>query len=142
MLSGAYPQHAREIEEGLAASVGIELRRPLFSPQMVQFAFCAPESVRLRGRTDKYLHRKAMTGLLPESVLQRQTKADFMITFRGPLAAMGEYFCGELARSGRTWFDAARLASLYRQLGDPMHGGEPEWRLWTLFGCDALVSGR
>ena len=140
MLTGAYPQHARELEEGLAADVAIELRRPLFSPRMVQFAFSTPEYIRLRGRTDKYLHRKAMTGFLPEPVLQRQTKADFMITFRWQLAAMGEYFCGELARSGRTWFDAAGLASLYRLAGDPMQFGEPEWRLWTLFGCDALVT--
>src|SRR5208282_3268131 len=60
MLSAAYSQHARDIEEGLAASVGIELRRPLFSAPMVQFAFCTPESIRLRGQTDKYLHRRAM----------------------------------------------------------------------------------
>jgi asparagine synthase (glutamine-hydrolysing) len=139
MLSGAFPQHARELEEGLAASVGIELRRPLFSAQMVQFAFCTPESIRLRGRTDKYLHRRAMTGLLPESVLQRQTKADFTITFQWHLAAMGEFFRSELARSGRTWVDAGQLASLYRQTCDPRHLGAPEWRLWTLFGCDALV---
>ena len=142
MLSGAYPQHARDLEEGLAASVGIELRRPLFSAQMVQFAFCTPESIRVRGRTDKYLHRRAMTGLLPESVLQRQTKADFMITFQWHLAAMGEFFRSEVARSGRTWVDAGQLASLYRQTCAARDPGTPEWRLWTLFGCVALVSAR
>jgi asparagine synthase (glutamine-hydrolysing) len=142
MLSGAFPQHARDLEEGLSASVGIELRRPLFSAPMVEFAFSTPEGIRLRGQTDKYLHRKAMTGLLPEAVLQRQTKADFMITFEWHLAAMGELFRGELARAGRTWVDAGQVGSLYRRIGDPTHPGAPEWRLWTLFGCAALVSGR
>lgn len=141
MLSAAYSGHARDLEEGLAARAGIELRRPFFSPQMVQFAFSTPEWIRLRGRTDKYLHRKAMSGLLPESVLKRATTADFMITFQWQLSGMREFFRSEFAGAGRNWVESDQLARLHRQIGDPRHCGVPEWKLWTLFGCDALVSG-
>jgi asparagine synthase (glutamine-hydrolysing) len=139
-LTGAYSAHARDLEEGLAASIGIELRRPLFTPAIVQFAFAMPESLKLRGRTDKYLHRQAMEGFLPPSVRDRHSKADFMVTFRWHLGRTGDISVQDLNRASGAWVAAEGLAQLHARLGDPAHSGAPEWTLWTLFGCDALAA--
>lgn len=59
----------------MAASVGIELRRPFFDSSFVQLACRIPDRFKLRA------HRqvpapKAMTGLLPETIIMRETKAE------------------------------------------------------------------
>jgi asparagine synthase (glutamine-hydrolysing) len=140
LLVSAYSAGARELEEGLAADVGIELRRPFFSHPMVQFAFAAPARYRLRGTTDKNLHRKALTGLLPEPVRTRRTKADFMVTFRWHRAEIDEAFARHRDHASADWVDGDQLARLHARFGDPRCAGAPEWMLWTLFGCEALAS--
>ena len=70
-----------EMEERMAASCCAELRRPFFSANIIQFSLSTPERWRLRGNIDKYLHRKAAAGLLPENVRRRQEKAEFTVTY-------------------------------------------------------------
>ena len=136
-LSSAYAAHARELMERMAGSVGVELRQPLCDPRLVEFSFSTPEWLRLRGRTNKYLHRRAMRGLLPERILKRETKADFMVTFHWHLAEMGDFFCRDVFQSGRAWVNPGRVSGLFKEIGHT-EDGTPEWQLWTLFGCDAL----
>ena len=139
-LASAFSANARELEEGLAAGVGIELRRPFFSHQMIQFALNTPQRTRLRGNTDKYLHRKAMAGLLPESVLTRTNKADFMITFQWHHKELVEAFGHRCPGAAARWVDGDHVAEFFAQFGYPQFEGAPEWKLWTLFGCEALIS--
>ena len=81
-LNSAYGLLARESEERLCAWAGLEIRRPFWDKRLVEFAFATPERLRCSGTTSKALHRLAMTALLPESVLGRTSKADFMLAFR------------------------------------------------------------
>lgn len=124
----------------MAASVGIELRRPFYDSHLIQFAFTTPERFKLRGRIDKYLHRKAMTGLLPDAVLTRESKAEFTITFRWHLSELQEMFIQDICHRAYDWVDPGSVAKLYDRAGRDRHSSEPEWMLWTLFGCKALIS--
>jgi asparagine synthetase B (glutamine-hydrolysing) len=58
-----------------ASEWGIEPRHPLLDPAMVRFALSLPERQRRRGRTIKYVLRRAVR--LPDSVGTRLTKSDF-----------------------------------------------------------------
>ena len=130
---------AREAEDRMAAMSGLELRWPFFNLQLAQFAFASPDRIRLRGRTNKFVHRKAMSGYLPEDILNRRTKADFMITYRQYLRGMVSEFCREIPQRRPGWVKADELANLYKltQRG-ATPDGMPEWQLWGVFGCDAV----
>ena len=80
-LYDAYQMLAIEMAERHYAQVGLEIRQPFWNARMVEFALATPERSRLRGNQDKWLHRRAMQGLLPEDVLRRSSKAEFSVTF-------------------------------------------------------------
>ncbi|RPI72708.1 MAG: hypothetical protein EHM38_01530, partial [Geobacteraceae bacterium] len=139
MLAGAYSIFARETEERLCSHAGLELRRPFWDPRIVQFSFVTPERLRLRGRTTKTLHRTAMIGLLPEKVLMRETKADFMIAFRQYMPEMKETLTRNIPARHPEWILTKGVVDLYEQSGKLEYSGWPEWMMWSLFGCDALL---
>ncbi len=142
MLTSAFLAHARETEEALAAESGIELRRPFLARDLVEFAIAAPDSVRLRGRTDKYLHRLSMRDHLPEVVRTRETKAEFVITFRWHLRELESTLRDDIHRANSAWVVNGSVAQLPAKAFDPTQRNSPEWQLWTLFGCDALATAR
>lgn len=141
MLSGAYAAMAREGEERLSSSLGIELRRPFWDARMVQFAFSTADRLRVRGAVDKAMHRRAMKDLLPLSVLERNTKADFMVAFRWHWPELKEALMQRKEGSDRVqrWVNPAHVQRLYDQGSAIEHSGWPEWLLWTLFACDAML---
>lgn len=59
------------------AKSGLESRSPMLSRAFIEFCSTTPERIRLRGGTKKFVHRKAMEGLLPPEVCERPTKAYF-----------------------------------------------------------------
>lgn len=56
----------------MAAS--LEVRLPFLAYPLVEFALSLPASLKLRGMTTKYLLKKAVTPLLPESIIKRPKK--------------------------------------------------------------------
>ena len=64
-----------------AAASGIELRDPLFSRTMVEFAFSTRLSWLSRGRDHRHLHRQTLKSVLPEDVRLRRTEAEFSVTY-------------------------------------------------------------
>ncbi len=129
-LNNAFNIHARESEEQLAAGQGIELRLPFWQKDMVQFSFSTPEQWKLRGYVNRTIHRKAMSGLLPDLILQRHSKADFMCTYQRPLK--------ELKRDKAEYFPEI-TEKLWDNCNDAHSYGLPEWMLWTLFSCDCVA---
>jgi asparagine synthase (glutamine-hydrolysing) len=74
--------------------VALEVRVPLLSQAMIEFAFSLPEEIRyLDGRT-KGLFRHALRGRLPETILNRGKKG-----FGMPTREWGAAFAGD----GRSW---------------------------------------
>jgi asparagine synthase (glutamine-hydrolysing) len=133
-LESAFSAHARELEDRLAADAGIELRYPFHSESLVAFSFATPEHMRLRGKTTKYLHRRAMVGVLPPKVVARATKASFMCSFRTSLDTLTE---GLEAPAG--WVDAASIPKIATLVGRDQ-GNWAEFMLWTLHGCRHVPS--
>ena len=139
-LYAAYSVIARELDERAAASVGVEVRLPFWNTAMVQFAFSTPERLRLRGRTPKVLHRRAMAGLLPGNVLERRDKADFLVTFRRHADELRSARSEDIRAEQYQWVSEPRLDEMYNAVGNPAGDSGSEWMLWSFFGWRALTS--
>jgi asparagine synthase (glutamine-hydrolysing) len=104
---------------GFARDEGVELRSPLLDDRVVRFAVRRPWSERSDGRETKILLRRAMRGLVPDSVLAPRahrtgvTSAYFLRQLRGPARAHIEDVLRDplLARLGV--IDADRLRSAW-----------------------------
>src|SRR5438034_247559 len=100
----------------------------------------------LRGGRSKHILKRAMTGLLPESVLEKP-KRGFAIPlgrwFRGPLRDLPrDLLLSERSRR-RGIFDTAAIERL---LADPTRGRDLDLPVWTLLSfelwCRAFLDGR
>lgn len=138
-LSDAYVSVARELNERRAARMGLEWRQPFWNQSIVQTAFSTPERVRLRSE-NKWLHRQAMKGLLPESVLRRSTKAEFSVAFSRNWAELSTHITADLLAKRADWVHEAEFTSLTNSAFNP---DCQEWAMgiaWTLLGLDAVAS--
>ena len=63
-------------------AVSLETRAPFLDPRIGQFAASLPLDYKLRGNKGKYILKKSVTGLLPQSILDRSKKG-----FGIPIAA-------------------------------------------------------
>ena len=140
VLNDAYATLAREAEERSLARQGLELRQPYHSQAIVQFAFSSPERMRSLGRSTKRFHRRAIGNLLPASIAGRTTKADFMGAFRSGLDDCEAELKNVIARRSGDWLEKQLALELATRRRDPELAGWVEWPLWSLIGCDALVS--
>jgi hypothetical protein len=61
--------------------VALEARVPLLDHKLVEEVFSWPDTIRSDGKTLKYLFKKAMTGVVPERVLNKP-KHGFSIPWR------------------------------------------------------------
>ncbi len=66
----------------LAMAVSLEARVPLLDLELMRFVERVPAALKIRGRTQKYLLRKAVSAWVPEEVLRRKK-----IPFQSPLDA-------------------------------------------------------
>ena len=139
VLHDAFGAIARELEERSIARLGLELRLPLYSAGIVQLAFSTPERLRSLGAATKRSHRRAMRNILPRSILDRQTKADFMVTFRRHIDESETEFKYQIPQRRKNWVQPEQIASLVERRHQPHLAGRVEWWLWDLAGCDALV---
>src|ERR1700687_4859210 len=112
----------------------LEGRVPLLNNDFVEYATRLPLDMKLRGLRSKFLFKRALRGLLPDSVLNRPKKG-FGIPvanwFRGPLKEqlLSVLSPERVARKG--FFDPAAVASL---VGDHLSGRRDNRKqLWTLF---------
>jgi len=112
----------------------LEGRVPLLNNDFVAYATRLPLSMKLRGLRSKFLLKRALRGLLPDSILNRPKKgfgipvADW---FRGPLKEqmLSVLSPERIARKG--FFDGAAVAAL---VGDHLSGRRDNRKqLWTLF---------
>src|SRR5712691_557903 len=112
----------------------LEGRVPLLNNDFVEYATRLPLSMKLRGLRSKFLFKRALRGLLPDSILNRPKKgfgipvADW---FRGPLKeqVLSVLSPERIARKG--FFDGAAVGAL---VGDHLSGRRDNRKqLWTLF---------
>jgi asparagine synthase (glutamine-hydrolysing) len=138
LLHDAFTAQVLERLERLGAHVGVEMRHPMGDPRLVQFAFSTPERLRLRGNRTKFLHVQALRGILPQSILDRRTKAEFSIVFRRHLDEMREILTETLPAQRPDWVVKDGMARLYDVYLDKPQFGLPSWVLWGIHGCDTV----
>lgn len=147
-LTSAFAALAVELEERMAASLGMELRFPLRDYRLVELAFATPQRLRRRGAVNKWLHRRALRDVLPQDILQRHSKAEFSSVFSAQLTCLSGFFQDELARRQPDWIDADGINELYRVYRAALHGGDfriaarSQWILWNCFGCGMVLGKR
>ena len=117
------------------ARIGYEPRSPMFSRSFIEFFAATPERMRLRGNTDKFIHRRAIGNMLPPAIRDRKTKAEFSCVYERHIEALGKLCTIILPREPRglvcekgikRFFESCRSASV----------DEPNfWELWGVNLC-------
>ncbi len=136
-LKEPFDNMARDQIDRQCARIGYESRSPLFARRFIDFAFSVPERTRLRGDIRKFTHVEAMTGVLPESVRTRKTKADFGQAFERLLDGMQEVLVSEIAHSSPGRISTEGIARLYRGYQVGPEQDRQVWELWGIFACEA-----
>ena len=139
-MSDAYVTLARELSERQASRIGLEWRQPFWNVEIMRSAFSTPEHLRLRGNESKWLHRQALTGLLPEQVLQRQSKAEFSVVFSRHWNELRKELKTEVLPRRRAWVEPSGFIPRFDNAFDPER---EEWITgiaWTLFGVDVVAT--
>ena len=120
----------------------LEGRVPLLNNDFVEYATHLPLNMKLRGLRSKFLLKRALRGLLPESILNRPKKG-FGIPvahwFRGPLKEqmLSVLAPQRIAREG--FFDVTAVARL---VSDHLDGRRDNRKqLWTLFAFELWHEG-
>ena len=116
VLEGGYIAFAHEEFNRFDAGQGIEGRSPLYDRRIIEFALAVPEDQRWRGDQTKFVLRHAMKGIIPESIRQRRSKADFSFELVNSFAKeqAGKAFDSmQLAELG--YVDAMAVRNMYRQ---------------------------
>ena len=134
-LSDAYSIRAQEAQERLAAMQGLELRRPYWNHKLVQFSLNMPQRLKHKHGINRYTHIQAMKGLLPEMILNRQTKAEFSVTYSHHLPKMKDLLTREIPNRRSNWVNKENSNILYT---NSKSDGTSMAMLWSLFGADCL----
>ena len=117
-----------------SGAVGLEVRAPFLDTALVSFACRLPPRQRMRGRTPKYILKRAMRGRLPDDILDRKKQGFAVPVARWMRSELAPALRDELApdklrREGL--FDPVFVESL---LGDHLSGRRDRRKvLWTLF---------
>lgn len=73
-LSSYLPEDLLVKSDRAAMAASLEVRIPFLAYPMVEFALSMPSSLKVRGRTTKYLPKKVFSPMLPEAILKRPKK--------------------------------------------------------------------
>jgi asparagine synthase (glutamine-hydrolysing) len=110
----------------------IEAREPLLDHKLVEFAATIPPELRLKGKTTKYIFKRAMQGILPDEILNRP-KRGFAVPlsrwFRGRLGPFVRDLLLSQTSVERGIFRKPYIESLIN-MND--RGRAMDLRLWTL----------
>jgi asparagine synthase (glutamine-hydrolysing) len=82
------PEHSLMLTDRMTMAQGLEGRSPLLDHRLAEFAATLPTNLKMKGRTLKYILRRAAAPYLPEAILKRP-KQGFMFPLgywmKGPL---------------------------------------------------------
>lgn len=137
-LHDPFTSNVMERVELEGARSGIEIRHPFHDHRYIQYAFSTPARLRLRGDTRKVIHRQAMQGAMPQAILERKTKADFLSVFHPNLDRMRATLTETLPHERASWVSSQGMARLFETYQNNPQNGKPYWILWGIYGCDCV----
>ena len=114
----------------------IEARVPLLDHKLVEFAATIPPELRMRDGEPKCIFKRAMRGILPDSIIDRP-KHGFAVPlgawFRGRLAGFARELLLSETCMRRGLFDGAYIEQL---LGMHQRGRDLNLQIWTLISFE------
>ncbi|HEX2149098.1 MAG TPA: asparagine synthase C-terminal domain-containing protein, partial [Actinomycetota bacterium] len=121
--------------ERLYAGAGVRFNAHHTDPSFLAAAFSIPDRLKIKGRTQKYILRKACAGLLPPSILGfgksfNRLKHDLHLS--AVLDRMADELLAPSLVADRGLFDPAYIAALRRRPGRTPYSQERVYRLWSL----------
>lgn len=132
-------------QDQMSMAASIESRVPFLDHKLLEFTAAMPNRMKLRGRTTKYVLRKAMEGVLPDEILSRG-KMGFPVPiakwFRGEFRHLiDEYVLSERSLA-RGLFEPAAVRNIVDR---HMMGENHDERLWSLVNLEmwqrSLIEG-
>ncbi|RPF71534.1 asparagine synthetase B family protein [Aurantiacibacter spongiae] len=123
---------ALELRERQLARNGLSSRSPMLSRRFIEFSAATPEHIRLRGRTRKFVHRRAMTGLLPPGVIARVDKAEFSETYYRHIPALKQRYISAPHHQGAA--EILKINAIPELFADYCVAAIDEKPLWPLWG--------
>ena len=130
----------RELNERTGARSGLEVRQPFATKNFAQFAISTPERLRSRGKQGKYIHRMAMTDLLPPDVLTRVDKAGFTGLAGNQIRQRMHYLEASLAQARTGGVTETGIKQLLAFWEKYPNAGSPVWIISRILGCDSAFS--
>jgi asparagine synthase (glutamine-hydrolysing) len=134
-----------EMEDRAAAAAGLNQSHPLHDRRLAEFGFALPESQRWAGGEIKVVMRRALTSVLPPTVLHRHDKAQFSSTFVEALESLGgRSFFARLLSDEAGWIDGAATQRMYDQMIGLYSGGSGSYiglasALWNVAAVELLL---
>lgn len=132
------------------AKLGYEPRSPMLSRAFIEFSAATPEHIRLRGGETKFIHRRALAGILPIEVEERRTKAEFSLAYEHHYKVFEDLCTGTVQGDLERFVDPAGLRRLHETRFDNdtcQPRGKPlsyhhVRELWTAWVCGATAQVR
>jgi len=109
--------HNLNYTDKMGMTEGVEIRVPLLDPELIAFATTLPVHYKQRGRTGKWIFKKAMEGVLPKEVIYRPKTgfgAPLRSWLRNELKEMVDDVLSQESIRNRGLFDYARINRLRR----------------------------
>ncbi|MGH7579956.1 MAG: asparagine synthetase B family protein [Gemmatimonadales bacterium] len=121
--------------ERLYAGVGMRMNAQHTNPDFLAAAFSIPDRLKIHGRTQKYILRRACEGLLSPSILAtgksfNRLKHDTRMS--DLLDRLADDLLSPAAVGQRGFFDPAYVARLRRRTAGRPYSQERAYRLWSL----------
>ncbi len=149
VLADPLQPYAFEVHAAFYASMGVAARYPFWDREVVQFCLGLPAGEKLSRGWSRLVLRRAMAGIVPDSILARRDKLDFSVHLaRGLVRHHHEQLTGLFASSASPLaghVDLPRAAALYAAIAadpDAAQGRAVQmvWRaaalgIWLESGC-------
>jgi asparagine synthase (glutamine-hydrolysing) len=121
--------------ERLYTAAGVRFNAHHTDPAFLATAFSIPDQLKIRGRTQKYVLRKACAGLLPPSILNfgksfNRLKHDLHLS--AVLDQLADELLAPSMVADRGLFEPAYVAALKRRPAGKPYSQERVYRLWSL----------
>jgi asparagine synthase (glutamine-hydrolysing) len=80
-ISQALYSYALDVSDKASAAFGVEARYPFFDRRVLEFCVALPAAQKLGGGWNRWIMRRAMTGVLPEGIQWRPNKGNLSPNF-------------------------------------------------------------
>jgi asparagine synthase (glutamine-hydrolysing) len=125
----------QSVVERLYTAAGVRVNAHHTDPGFLRTAFSIPDRLKIKGRTQKYILRKACAGLLPESILSygksfNRLKHDLHLS--AVLDRLADGLLSPSEVSNRGLFKPAYVSALRARPADRPYSQERVYRLWSL----------